>query len=345
MMPPVVARPKAWVAWSRSAHVAPPSARAVRRSGSTRDAAHPGEVADDPAVVRAEAGHAVGASAHGEVEPLLAGEADGGDDVGDVGAADDRGGPAVDHRRCRPSGPRRTPGPRDRRARRAGSRAARPRSRSRSRCRPWSARSLPSWAPSQIVRSRGCRYSRGGVLGPFRQPAAARSRSRWSAARCSSGLAPCRRATSRAVEKCASASARAPPAARMSSPMSTWSSASSWRWAVGSVSSSASAIASRARVQAPRVEADACEQREAVGLIEAPAAAAVGVQACRGCCRSPRRCARRRRASSRAGSSPIGWRKPRRCSSASVVSPLAPAPGRGRRRRRSIASHVVNVSA
>jgi hypothetical protein len=34
-MLPVLARPKAFVAWSKSAQVAPPSARTVRRTGST----------------------------------------------------------------------------------------------------------------------------------------------------------------------------------------------------------------------------------------------------------------------------------------------------------------------
>ena len=36
LVPPVVARPKAWVSWSKSRHLAPPSARAVRVAGSTR---------------------------------------------------------------------------------------------------------------------------------------------------------------------------------------------------------------------------------------------------------------------------------------------------------------------
>ncbi len=36
MIPPGAARPNAWVAWSRSPQVHPPSARAVRFSGSTR---------------------------------------------------------------------------------------------------------------------------------------------------------------------------------------------------------------------------------------------------------------------------------------------------------------------
>ena len=34
--PPVVARPKAWVSQSNSPHLTPPSARTVRRPGSTR---------------------------------------------------------------------------------------------------------------------------------------------------------------------------------------------------------------------------------------------------------------------------------------------------------------------
>ena len=42
MMPPVVARPWAWVASLNAPQVAPPCARAVRRAGSTSTLLHAG---------------------------------------------------------------------------------------------------------------------------------------------------------------------------------------------------------------------------------------------------------------------------------------------------------------
>src|SRR5207244_12923638 len=55
------------------------------------------EVDDDPAVVGAEPGRAVPAAAYRQVQPLLAGHADGGGHVGRSRAAHDGSRPLVDH--------------------------------------------------------------------------------------------------------------------------------------------------------------------------------------------------------------------------------------------------------
>ena len=90
--PPVTASPKACVSRSKSPHVAPPSARAV-----DADPLHGREVDDDAAVAGAVAGGRVAAAAHGDRQPVVAGEADGGDDVGRAGAPRDQRGAAVEH--------------------------------------------------------------------------------------------------------------------------------------------------------------------------------------------------------------------------------------------------------
>jgi hypothetical protein len=61
------------------------------------DSVHEGEIDDQPVVAGAQPRAVVAAAAHSEKETLLAGEADGGDDVGDGGALDDEGRVLVDH--------------------------------------------------------------------------------------------------------------------------------------------------------------------------------------------------------------------------------------------------------
>lgn len=65
MMPPVVARPKACVAWLKSPYVAPASARAVLFLGSTRTVRISDMSMTRPPVVCPESGPAVHAAAHG----------------------------------------------------------------------------------------------------------------------------------------------------------------------------------------------------------------------------------------------------------------------------------------
>jgi hypothetical protein len=67
------------------------------RSRLDADALPPGEVDDHAVVAHRVAGHVVTASAHGEREVALAGEAQGGDDVLGAGAAREHRRPAVDH--------------------------------------------------------------------------------------------------------------------------------------------------------------------------------------------------------------------------------------------------------
>src|SRR5262249_1198821 len=65
--------------------------------GIDADALPAPQVDDQAVLAGAQAGAVVPAAAHGEGELVLAGEVDRGDDVGDVGAAGDERGPAVDH--------------------------------------------------------------------------------------------------------------------------------------------------------------------------------------------------------------------------------------------------------
>ena len=62
------------------------------------DALHRGQIDDDPAVGRGEPREAVSTTANGDLELLAPRELDGGDDVGDAGAADDERRTPVDHR-------------------------------------------------------------------------------------------------------------------------------------------------------------------------------------------------------------------------------------------------------
>ena len=75
MIPPVVARPCAPVASLKPPHVTPPPARAVRPVGVDRDRREAGQVGDQRAVGRAEAGDAVRAAADGQVDAGLARDA------------------------------------------------------------------------------------------------------------------------------------------------------------------------------------------------------------------------------------------------------------------------------
>ena len=59
--------------------------------------AHLRHVDDQAAVVRPESGPAVPAAAHREVEPVLAGEVHGGDDIADLLGPQDRQRPLVEH--------------------------------------------------------------------------------------------------------------------------------------------------------------------------------------------------------------------------------------------------------
>ncbi len=80
--------------------VAPGAAAADARGPGGRidpDALHRREVDDEPVVAGAEAGAVVAAAADGEEQAVFAGEVDGGDDVGGVGAAGDQGRALVDH--------------------------------------------------------------------------------------------------------------------------------------------------------------------------------------------------------------------------------------------------------
>ena len=79
-----------------------PGAAALDAHGAVRridaDALHRDEVDHQAVVADAEAGAVVPAAADGDEEAVLAGEVDGGDHVGDVRAAGDQRGLAVDHR-------------------------------------------------------------------------------------------------------------------------------------------------------------------------------------------------------------------------------------------------------
>ena len=104
-MPPGVASPKAWVAWLKSAHVAP-GLRARRRGCRIDpDAGHVGEVDDQGVIPRAKARGAVSSTADRQVQGVVPGEVDAGDDIGHLGYLDHRCRPLIDHavedRTCR----------------------------------------------------------------------------------------------------------------------------------------------------------------------------------------------------------------------------------------------------
>src|SRR5215208_6632460 len=86
MMPVGTASPKAWVAWSTSPQVAPPSARTVRASGSTRTPPHPRKVYYQPVVGYAQATSVVPPAADRQEHVVLLSEVHRGDHVGYVSA-------------------------------------------------------------------------------------------------------------------------------------------------------------------------------------------------------------------------------------------------------------------
>ena len=92
----MVASPKAWVAWFRSAHVHPPSTPHGAPLGVDPDALHPSQVQDETAVAGSETWDAVTAPAYGEEEILLRGKPHRRDHVGHPdGTDDERGAPVV----------------------------------------------------------------------------------------------------------------------------------------------------------------------------------------------------------------------------------------------------------
>ena len=95
-MPPVVARPWAWVSWSTSPHRAPPCTWAVRSTGSTETARIDGEVDDDPVVAQGGAGHVVASAPHRDLEVAVPCEAHRRGHVGDAAASGDQPGAPVD---------------------------------------------------------------------------------------------------------------------------------------------------------------------------------------------------------------------------------------------------------
>ena len=95
--PDGVAIPNATVAWSTSPQVQPASTRTVCVPGVDGGAAQLRQVDDEGAVPDAEPGRVVAAAADGDLDAVLAGEADAGDDVGGVAAAGDGRRVLVDH--------------------------------------------------------------------------------------------------------------------------------------------------------------------------------------------------------------------------------------------------------
>ena len=94
--PPVTARPCAPAAAFSSAHVAPPCAVTVARSGSTATSCHVGEADHHPAVGHGAPGDVVPAAAHRHLESRAARERERGDHVGGRPGADDHRRAAVD---------------------------------------------------------------------------------------------------------------------------------------------------------------------------------------------------------------------------------------------------------
>jgi len=92
-VPPLVARPKACVSWSKSIHLTPGSAR----GGIDADAFHRGEIDEQSAVADAVAREAVSAAAHRDLQSMRPRKIDGSDDIGCAAAAGDQSRPPVDH--------------------------------------------------------------------------------------------------------------------------------------------------------------------------------------------------------------------------------------------------------
>ena len=96
-MPNGIARPKAWVAWSTSPRVQPPSARTVRCGWIDAHALHAGQIDHQAIVACAQAAAVVAAAAHRQQQLLVAGEIDGRNHVAHVRTAHDERRPLVDH--------------------------------------------------------------------------------------------------------------------------------------------------------------------------------------------------------------------------------------------------------
>ena len=98
MIPPVVASPKACVAWLKSPQVAPPSARAVLFFWSTRTPFMSDRSMTQTTVVRAKPRHTVPSAPHGQIEIGLASEVDGRDHIGHTRGAYHAERALIDHR-------------------------------------------------------------------------------------------------------------------------------------------------------------------------------------------------------------------------------------------------------
>ena len=95
--PPGVARPKAVVSRSTSAHRGAALHPGPSRRRIDPHCAHRGEVDHQPAVAHRVAGDVVSAAAHRQLQTVAARKADALDHVRRAGAAGDEGGVAVDH--------------------------------------------------------------------------------------------------------------------------------------------------------------------------------------------------------------------------------------------------------
>ena len=96
-IPPVVARPKACVSWSKSPHVQPPSARAVRPTGSTRTLFMRDRSIIRPPSQTAKPGTPWPPPRTATTRLWLRANVTAVDDVGNAGAADDQRRTPVDH--------------------------------------------------------------------------------------------------------------------------------------------------------------------------------------------------------------------------------------------------------
>lgn len=76
-MPPVVARPWAWVSWSTSPHRAPPLHPGRAPDGVDPHGPHRREVDDDPVVAHRGAYHVVAPAPYSDLQVVVAGEAHG----------------------------------------------------------------------------------------------------------------------------------------------------------------------------------------------------------------------------------------------------------------------------
>src|SRR5215216_1097885 len=97
MMPVGTASPKAWVAWSTSAQVAPPSTRTVRASGSTRTLRIPERSITSPSSATPKPPPLCPPPRTAKSISFFAGEVHAADDVGHIGAAGYHARALVDH--------------------------------------------------------------------------------------------------------------------------------------------------------------------------------------------------------------------------------------------------------